>query len=68
MSSRYDYPDLGSDPAYCDGLGADPPDPLYCAWCDAIYGDTTSFHPTTDYDPYCSRLCAISAADHFDLE
>ena len=29
--SRYDYPDPGIDPAYCDGLAADDDD--YCPEC-----------------------------------
>ena len=55
MSSRYDYPDPGQDPAYCDGLAADAPvDMDMCAWCGQPYSDRAEY-------PYCSTLCAVLA-------
>ena len=54
--SKYDYPDPGQDPAYCDGLAADdPPDELgICAWCNEPYPGRAEY-------PYCSTRCAVQA-------
>ena len=64
--SRYDYPDPGQDPAYCDGLAADDDleieaGPLddrgrgegYCLWCGVPLTNAVS--------DYCSSLCAVAA-------
>ena len=55
--SRYDYPDPGTDPAYCDGLSPDddaPIDPT-CIYC----GATIDY--LDNHEPYCSALCACYA-------
>ena len=54
--SKYDYPDPGQDPAYCDGLADDDPPPTCetCAWCDDPYAGRAEY-------PYCSTLCAVQA-------
>ena len=53
--SRYDYPDPGQDPAYCDGLVAeDPIDMDVCAWCNEPYTNR-------EYYPYCSSPCGLYA-------
>ena len=66
MNSRYDYPDPGQDPAYCEGLAAE--DELdieagglddrgrgagYCLWCGVPLTSAAS--------DYCSSLCAVAA-------
>ncbi len=54
--SRYNYPDPGTDPAYCDGLAPDEPlDDPTCIYCGAVidYLDNN--------EPYCSALCACYA-------
>ena len=54
MTSRYDYPDPGQDPEYCDGLQAEDPEPVYCIWCGGVCGDPQN-------DPYCSWICSLDA-------
>lgn len=49
--SRYDYPDPGRDPDYCDDLSVET---AYCLWCSA---EVPSYEP----GPYCSGLCAAQA-------
>ena len=62
MASKYDYPDPGSDPEYCDGLAADDwrdGGLSVCLWCgqEFIY----DIPEERDY-PYCSPLCATQAS------
>ena len=52
--STFDYPDPGMDPAYCDGLEAEPDESNACVWCNELYTDQTSY-------PYCSAACAVRA-------
>lgn len=55
MTSKFEYPDPGTDPAYCDGLTAfddDAPEPPRCLWCG---------EPIDDAYAYCSALCACYA-------
>ncbi len=56
MPSRYDYPDPGTDPAYCDGLAPDDDTLEICLWC----GEWHNVNPNAW--PYCSTLCAARAA------
>ncbi len=55
--SRYDYRDPGTDPSYCNGLSAEPDEPidLLCFWCNRRLVEL-------DCQPYCSPLCAVQAA------
>ena len=59
--SRYDYPDPGQDPDYCDGL-SDDPEALLCLWCnEPLPSDAIANH-----DWYCSALCALYAEQEGD--
>ena len=52
---KYDYPDPGQDPAYCDGLVAEDPIDMYvCCWCHETYA-------SWEYYPYCSSSCELYA-------
>lgn len=65
MASRFDYPDPGTDPEYCNALAPEPEDTepevyelsadtAVCAWCgERLYDD--------NFTPFCSSLCAIRA-------
>lgn len=55
--SRFDYADPGTDPAYCDGLSAEPEPVFECVWCNSqvMEGDDDTHYP------YCSDHCAINA-------
>ena len=52
MTSRYDYPDPGTDAAYCDGLTLPVPD--WCLYCNQPYEELTHY-------PYCGADCALQA-------
>ena len=51
--SRYDYPDPGCDPVYCDSLSSQTVDS--CLWCG---GECDACSP---YLPYCDPDCAHAA-------
>ena len=59
MSSKYDYPDPGTDPRYCDSI-SDPPDGPTCLWCGAPL-------PEGETD-YCSSICSIHAEMDAEME
>lgn len=59
MSSRYDYPDPGSDPEYCNDLTSDEGNEDFCLWCNAWFN---LIPPQGASWPYCSPLCAAQAA------
>ena len=57
LMSKFDYPDPGQDPAYCNALTPEPdePDVEVCAWCSEPLWDNREWHP------YCSSPCALYA-------
>lgn len=59
--SRFDYPDPGIDPDYCNGLSDPPVEPYGCAMCGQIVSDDEKFFP------YCSAEC-VSAAERDNTE
>ena len=68
--SSYDYPDPGTDPAYCNGLAAKGKDSLddcgrvdrYCLWCGFMLWASSN-------SDYCSLECVIRAElDSIDSE
>ena len=54
MPSKYDYPDPGQDPAYCNGLTPELGDLDVCHWCNESYTNR-------EYYPYCSSQCGLYA-------
>ena len=57
--SKFDQPDPGLDPEYCNGLSDEPgPDiPHMCFWCGDSYDAWVNYY----HVPYCSSLCARHA-------
>ena len=56
MPGKYDHPDPGQDPVYCNSLAPMPEgtDMDVCAWCSEPY-------PNREYYPYCSSQCGLYA-------
>jgi len=52
--SRYDRPDPGVDPEYCDSLAPEYDEVHQCPWCDEPFEDK-------DHFPYCSLECGLMA-------
>lgn len=64
MASRYDYPDPGQDPEYCNGLAPEPEEWYgeVCEWCSEPLPHVRDVVVIDEYWPYCSSLCATQAA------
>lgn len=58
MSRKFDYPDPGLDPEYCNGLSNLDDPGFCCAWCSEGFSDCL---PAGEYYPYCSLGCSIAA-------
>jgi hypothetical protein len=57
---KFDYPDPGTDSAYCDNH-SEPPVEFNCSWCGKTETDDT-------YWPYCDPRCAMRAEQDDELE
>ena len=58
--SKYDYPDPGLDPDYCNGLSPDPIDSEpTCLWC----GEPLPVDQTDYCSAYCANLAELDSEE-----